>query len=92
MLYPQQKAESKYAELLTGGIYVKSFDSLECLVMLHPKSNFKAKLLNKAFGIANSVELFQNSIDVTTTWYQKLMWSSNLFLKKPCRNLNFMVT
>ena len=37
---------------------------------------------NKTTGITNSVTLFQNSVDATTTWYPNLMLDSNLFFKK----------
>ena len=49
-------------------------------------------ILNRIIGITNSVKRFQNSIDVTMTWYQNSIRDSNLFLNKACRNLNFMAT
>ena len=50
-----------------------------------------AKLFKqKVIGITNAVKRFQNSIDVTMTWFQNLIWDSNLFLNKAYGNLNVM--
>ena len=51
-----------------------------------------AKLLNKVICITSLVKRFQNSIDVTMTWYQNFIRNSNLFLNKAYQNLNFIAT
>ena len=52
----------------------------------------KAKLLKQRYRYHDSVKLFQNSIDTTTTWYQDLILDSCLVLSKAFRNLFFIVT
>ena len=49
---------------------------------------------NKVIGITNSVKRFQNSIDVTMTWYENLTRTqdSNLFLNRTFWYMNFMAT
>ena len=78
-----------------GFIYQSLFGLLQCLVSRTVTLEIKFKqrnFSNKVIGITNSVKRFQNSIDVTMTWYQNLIWDSNLFLNKTYRNLNFMTT
>ena len=81
---------------LTGFVYYNLLGLLECLVMsltLTLQIKFlQRNFLNSVIGITNSVERFQTSIDVIMTWYQTLIWESNLFLNKAYRNLNFMAT
>ena len=50
------------------------------------------QFVNFIIRITNSVKRFQNSIDVTMTWYQNLIRDSNLFLNKAYRKVNFMAT
>ena len=81
---------------LTGFVYYKLLGLLVCLVMsltlTLPIKFLQRNFSNSVIGITNSVERFQTSIDVTMTWYQTLIWESNLFLNKAYRNLNFMAT
>ena len=77
--------------------YLSSFGLLKCLAMLRTlitrnkvlTANF---LKHEYWYHKHRKAFFQNSIDATMTWYKHLMWDSNLFLNKVCRNLNCIVS
>ena len=50
-----------------------------------------AKLLNQDYRYHKLRRAFSKAIKRITSWYQNLIWDSNLFLGKACRYLNFMV-